>query len=156
MNTTSRFHYVLEPVLRKRQWDLDVLQLELAASQHNLAQCEHAHQASLHRMQQAQQELAYLRQAGCVLDPARDTTLVRFLARLEQQHQPLQTALSQARTQHAQITEQTRHALQASKILEKQRELQKHQFNAQAAKVQAKLADDAWLMRGKKLSELAL
>jgi chromosome segregation ATPase len=148
----GRFHYPLQSLLRKHEWDVEALALEHASASAALREQE-AEQARLRDgLQQTNAALARMRQAGARLDVMQQRLLMDYRVTQEEAAVAQEARLRAALAQCEQIAEQLQRARRSVKSFEKHCENLRDAHERQARTLSAKEADDAWLM-GRRFEE---
>lgn len=143
---SKRFEYALEPLLVKQRWDVDELAKELSATEaaRTTAQTEAEEAQRLLRLVDA--EILSNRAVGMTLNVQRDRHLMAFRLVREAACEEARSRLHKATELRDQVQSDLQAANSKLKGYEKHRDRMRREFENNQAKVQEKLADDAWLL----------
>jgi flagellar biosynthesis chaperone FliJ len=139
------FRYMLEPLLSLRQFQLDLLQLEMASATKVLTDRERATAHARQRVAEMLQAWSAQRAQGATLDVQKEEALRRYLPSLNDSLAASEQALHEARRLHDTVSANLRQALQAKRGLEKHKASQQERHQCDLSMAQARAADEAWL-----------
>lgn len=150
--TTSRrpFRYVLEPILKKNNWDIDVLRLEAARAEGVVAQ-RRAEKDVLHKtIGELENELRQVQTQNSAIARDKYERMMAFLEHARKLSEEKQQQIEQAEKVHVQIVTQMRNLKLSTKGLEnhKQRKRKAHQTEQERAQMLE--ADETWLISKRK------
>ncbi len=146
MSTDLRgFEYVAEPVLRRRQWELDAVVAEMGRLLERLAQAK-SRAAALREQLVAQAE-ASNGAVGARFDPVAHVRSLAWLANLQGRIADAERALAQLETQREEVSGRLRALQSQVDAIEAHREDAVRDFAADTAARQASEADRDWLAR---------
>lgn len=146
-NPDKRFRYRMEPLLKARQWDLDVAKADEARARTVVRERAEASE----RVQRAIVEVeATIRQAytaGASIDADRHQRLTILLKTRRSELQERLLELQQAEKLHEQTQRQVQRVKQGVLTLEKHKEGQKSERDQDLFRHEQKQMDDLWLLR---------
>lgn len=143
---TARYHYPLQALLRKHEWDVESIGAELVTAKRALQE----HEDNLGRLHQSLEEinqsLAEMRSPGAMLDLARERLLLDYRESRDEAFVAEHLQFTRAQELCEQIAEQLTRAQQAVKGFENHSERLQRDFIRDAATASARESDDAWLL----------
>jgi chromosome segregation ATPase len=139
------FQYAAEPVLRRRQWELDAVVAEMGRMLARIAQAR-SHAMTLHE-QLVAQSAASTGAVAARLDPGAHARSLAWLAQLQGRIADAERVLRQLDDQREEVTLRLRASQANVEAIEAHREDAVRDFAADAASRQASEADRDWLAR---------
>lgn len=139
------FHYALEALQHKHQWELDTLQAQLGHKQREISEA-HADLVQLRARFQAQTEQV-LRRTQERLDPMAHRQGLAYLMQMQQSIQQGAENLTRLRAEKAKLQDQCVEQHQKLELLARHREESVHLYAADLTGRLANEADGDWLSR---------
>ena len=139
------FEYAAEPVLRRRQWELDAAVADLGRTLEQVALAKS--QARALQEQLAAQVSISNDFVGTRFDPVAHTRALAWLAKLQGRIAQAQQALARLEARREEVSERLRTLQSQVEAIEAHREDAVHDFAAAAAARVASEADRDWLAR---------
>jgi len=143
----KRFKFSLEPLLKKEEWELDILRNEKTAATHAVNQVGQALAAIESKITAACEESIQLANEPSNMGLARRALLAVYIKHQSVLAKAKSNELEQAKITEAQIAEQLMKALQQVKTLEKLREQARSAYDYKVLQAQMNEADENWLTR---------
>lgn len=142
----SPFRYTLEPVLKKNNWDIDVLRLEAARAEGVVAQRRAEKDALQKTIEELEDELREVQTQNLAIERDNYERITAFLQHARKLLEEKQQHVEQAEKVHLQIVTQMRNLKLSTKGLEnhKQRKRKAHQNEQERAQMLE--ADETWLI----------
>lgn len=147
MSAGRRFRYSLDSLLRKREMELDQLRHEQSLARQCVDSCERDLEAVQTAIGHAEVRLRALGCEGAAIDPDTQTRLRTYLKMLVVDLVAKQGRLDNARRVYDEIGVKVRTAREGIKALEKHRDGQRADFDAEWRRRDQATADELWLAR---------
>lgn len=147
MTTMRRpFRYALEPIIKKNNWDIDVLRLEAAQAEAIVAQ-RRAERDALHKtIEELESELRRIQTDSPAIVRDKYERLIVFLVHARKLLEEKQQQVQQAEGMHAKIVAQMRSLKFSTKGLENHKQKKRRNHQTQQERAEMLEADETWLI----------
>jgi flagellar export protein FliJ len=142
-----RFQYRLEPLIRLRSAERDVLKGEMRQAAEEVEKRTREVEQVSREVQAAESELRAALRSGAAIAVDEQQRLQGYLKQRREQREAKQRSLDAASQAMFQVIERLNAKQQDTRALEKHRERQRRQFDQAEARVALNSADDQWLRK---------
>ena len=146
MTGAARFQYQLDSLLKKRGAERDEQLHERAGAQHEVEQCRVAFQAACEEVMRLEQLLRGVASFGKALDLDEQARARDYLRDCRDQAAERRVALDQAEDRLTAIEARLRVTHESIRTLERHRDGQRQDFEAQWRRREQGLMDELWLL----------
>mgnify|MGYP001586355018 CR=1 FL=1 len=146
-DSRKQFHYSLDSLLRKRNFDISVLTVEEQNAKQVFSEKTKELDALVSRMEELEDEIRRAQSGEALIIPERMNGMRLFLVHHREIVKQKSAELQQAETVYRQIAEQLKKLRQSVKGLEKNKVSKKQQYNVMHERAGFIEMDNLWLAR---------